>query len=181
MASSKASKRYAKALFDLAREKGQLEVYWTELAKLQALLGRSPELRTFIRNDKIAPAKRVQILGELFERQGSMDPAVFRFILFPEEKGRLGLLPEIIERFRAFYDVDQGIQRASLVSALPLTDQQLEFIRTRMATRFNKKIELVTRVDARLVGGFRLQVNDMIYDSSVDTKLKELHRRLVTA
>lgn len=179
MANPKAARRYAKAVFDLARDEGRLDAVRQDFAALNQLLAASPELRDFLRNRLIAAARRVQILGQLFEQQ--IDRLALRFLLFLEEKRRLALLPEILTEFERLADAAAGTVAVSLISAQPLDAAQVRSICDRLRSRYGKDVRATQKLDPSLLGGFQIQVGDLINDFSIETQLQALHRKFVTA
>jgi F-type H+-transporting ATPase subunit delta len=179
MANPKAAKRYAKAVFELAREEGRTDPVREDLAALRRLLAESPELRDFLGNYMLAPARRVQLLGRLFEAH--IDRLSLRFLLFLEEKKRMALLPEILDHFAKLADAGAGVLKATITSAKPLDEAQLASIRERLRRRHGKDVQTVAQLDPTLLGGFQIQMGDAIEDYSISTQLATLHRRFVTA
>lgn len=178
MANSKAARRYAKALFLQAAEENRLDAVQADLLSTATLLEASADLRRFLGNYLVPPARRVQALGEIFERQGGAEPLLTRFLFLLEEKRRLALLPEIIGAFGEFFDQERGILRVKVTSARPMEAGQVDRIVARLKQTFGKDIRPAVSVDPRLLGGFIVQVGDLIRDLSVESQLERLQRRL---
>lgn len=181
MAQSKAARRYAKAFFDLAVETGAVDEVRTDLVELSQCLAGSPELVRFLGNFSVAPDLRIQILGDLLEKRGHAHNLLTRFVLFLEEKKRMPLLQEIIAEFESFYDRHVGILRVDVTSAIPLTAAQQTALKERLGTKFGKRIEASYGENPTLLGGFQVKVGDTVYDSSLETQLRSLNRKLATA
>ena len=181
MLHSKAARRYAKALFLLAVEQHKLDAVQADLQALAALLEASKDLRDFLGNYLIAPARRAQVLGDLFEREGRAEALLARFIFLLEEKKRMPLLREIASAFGALYDQERGIVRVELMSARPLDREQLERITERLRQQLGKDVRPTVRVNPDLLGGFIIQVGDQVRDLSVESQLRRLRRELVEA
>jgi F-type H+-transporting ATPase subunit delta len=179
MAHAKAARRYANALFDLARDEGKLDIVAADLQALGRLMAASADLSGFLENYMIPLPRRIQILGLLFE--GRLDPLTFRFLVFVDEKRRIHLLRQIIEEFKRYYDEHQGVLHVRVTTARKLSDDQAGSLAARLQKKFNKRIDMHTQLDASLLGGFRVQVGDRIHDYSIETQLQTLHQHLVNA
>lgn len=178
MPQSKAALRYAKALFMLAAEQGRLDPVQTDLLALRQLLSESPDLRSFLDNHLMDAARRAQVLGEIFERQGHAEPLLVRFLYLLESKNRMALLTDVIAAFGDLFDRERGILRVRVTSAIPLESGQVKLIVERLHAQYAKDIRPELRVDASLLGGFIVQVGDFVRDLSVETQLQRLQRQL---
>jgi F-type H+-transporting ATPase subunit delta len=174
---SRAARRYAKALFELALETGQLEAVTNDLASLQTLVAQSDELARFLGDYHLSRQSRENLLTTLFA--GRLQPLCFRFLLFLESKRRLGLMMQIGVSFRSLHDRMSGIVRGRLTSAFVLDSSDVAAISERVEARGEGRLQLDVDVDADLLGGFRLRVGDVIRDFSMAGQLRRLRWRLV--
>ena len=106
---SRAARRYARALHDIAAEASVLDAVSVELKSLQRSLAASPELRAFVDNYLLPSDARERVLTELFSQR--LHPLVWRFVRFLESKRRLGLLAEICADYLEQEEARQGIVR----------------------------------------------------------------------
>ncbi len=175
-----AAKRYSKALLLLAGEEGIADRVLDDLQAVAKLFRTSREFRTFAETSIMGSAeKRAAILDELF--RDKLHPRTLRFLHFADHKGRLGLIADIAAAFERVVDEERGILPAVITSAVPLTDEQVAALETRLGERFGKSIASTRKLDPSLIGGFRVQIGDNLYDYSIDTQLRELNRELVEA
>lgn len=179
MKRNKAARRYAKALFGLGRETDRLEVLHDDVVALQSLLRASEAFHAFAENPLIPRDRRRASLKALFENR--LDTVTLTFLLFIDEKDRLGLLPGICEAFERLYDDWNGNLKVTVVSARPLKDDQLARLCERLRARLQKNIVPVTRVAPALLGGFRVHAGDQVFDASIATQLVRLKQKLIHA
>ena len=179
MAIGKADRRYAKALFSLAGDQGHLDPVSQDLASLASLLDQSPELSSFMSHPLIPGKQRSDALGVLFD--GKAHALTLQFLQFLDDQSRLGSLRGICESFENLYHEHVGIVRVSIVSAVPMQDDQVEAIKTQLADKLGKTIEADTDVDASLIGGFRVQIEGRMIDQSISAKLNTFKRQLINA
>ena len=76
-------------------------------------------------------------------------------------------------------DAQAGIVRASVTSPAPLAEAVVELIRSRLATRFGKKIILSLAVDPELIGGLVVRVGSLAFDGSLRSQLKAMQSQLL--
>ena len=94
------------------------------------------------------------------------------------EADRIELLPEIATLFEALRNEAEGVAKATIETALPLTDAQLAEITDALSKRFGKRIEASTSVNKALIGGARIAVGDTVIDGSVRGKLEQMKHAL---
>ncbi len=178
MTRSPVARRYARALFELAQEQGQLDVVQADLAEIARHAG-SPALAPLLHPHGLTSEIRVRAWRELLHNRAHA--LTLRFVLFLADKGRAGLLVDVIRAFEDLCYEARGIQPVEIVSARALPDEQVRGIIDRMSVRLNRTLHASTRVDPSLLGGFQVRVRDTIYDFSVNHQLDKLHRSLLTA
>jgi F-type H+-transporting ATPase subunit delta len=176
--SGAAARRYARALFALAREEGRVEELRRELDALDELLARSAELRHAILRPLFPSPARRQVLRALCERLGSSD-TLRRFCSFLVDQRRVVELEAIRAAYAALADEAAGRVRARVVSASPLSDAQRERLRRALAARTGQELELDLEVDESLLGGAVASVGDLVFDGSLRTQLEQLRASLM--
>ncbi len=71
------------------------------------------------------------------------------------------------------------ISSASLVTAQPVDDRALQSIKDMLAKAYDSSVELTTKVDEGVIGGFVLTIENMQYDASVATSLRNFRKQLL--
>lgn len=174
---SRAARRYAAALHDLATSALALGAVAADVAKVRGLLEESCELRVFIRNYLIPCELRRGALDEMFNDR--VHPLVWRFMRFLESKRRLGLLEEICAEFQDLEEVRRGIVRGRLDSAFALPGETVGDMAAQAGRRMGKQVLLETKEDPGLLGGCRLQVGDTVYDFSLAARLRMVRQTMM--
>ena len=64
--------------------------------------------------------------------------------------------------------------KAEVISAIPLTHEQLRRIEIKLIGLLRKQLEITATVDPALLGGLRVVVDDMVIDCSVKHRLFEM-------
>ncbi len=171
------ARRYAKALFALAEERGRVEPWLESLLGLEQLLAGSTELRDALSNPVYAKEERRALAGELARALGlEEDPR--NLVLLLADRVRMESLLGVVDHFRALADQKMGRVRARVISAVPLADGAAREIAARLAQAARAEVILDRTVDPSILGGVIAQVGSLTYDGSVRAQLEALHRSL---
>src|SRR5687768_3741285 len=88
---------YARSLLQLANEKQQAEPVAQELRDLTKVLESNQTFSALVSDPGVSTASRRELLEKVFT--GRLSPLLMNFIRVVNEKGRLGLLPQIQEAY----------------------------------------------------------------------------------
>jgi len=169
---------YARALFDAAKETGDLAAVREELQDFVAAMRDVPELHDTLVNPQLDPrAKRAALEGLLAEG----DELVRNFLLLLAEKGRIAELEPIAEEFERLVAADEGILDVELTTAYELSDQEADEIVRQIEKTSGRRVDATRKVDPDLIGGIVMQVGSRRVDASVRGRLNRLRRELTTA
>jgi F-type H+-transporting ATPase subunit delta len=179
MISRTVSRRYAKSLMAVALERGiDPESVLGELENAAAFVAEQPRIIELYTNPKIPMSQRLGAL-ERFLAASQLQPLNQNFLRLLVRKQRIAILPGVVEEFRAMADAQAGVIRGAVTSATPLPEAVVEFIRTRLANRFGKKVILSLAVDPELIGGLVVRVGSLSYDGSLRSQLKAMQSQLL--
>jgi F-type H+-transporting ATPase subunit delta len=171
------ARRYAKALFSLAVEKGRIEPWSDSLLALGQAIEGSAELRDVLQNPAYPRETRAAVMARLTEPlRLDAEPAALLQLL--GERNRLGGLTAIVAAFRELADVELGRVRARVTSAVPLDDAAVNAIAERLSAATQKKVLVERAVDPAILGGVVAQVGSVVYDGSIRTQLEDLRSTL---
>jgi F-type H+-transporting ATPase subunit delta len=170
-----AAKRYARAVFELATEEGQVEEWARRLEAVRDVLGR-PEVASVLSNPTIAAERREEAAASLLDRQAGREVLNLARLLVGAR--RAGELDAIIEQYRLLADEAAGRVRATAITAVPLTRADADKLEATLSSRLGREVRLEARVDSGIVGGLVLQMGDRVIDASVATRLRQLRRQL---
>ena len=177
MISSGAARRYARALFALAREEGSVDAVRGEIDGLADLLSNNDELRHAILRPLHPSKERRAALDGVCQRLGVSD-TVRNFCAFLVDQRRVIEFEAIRNAFVELADAAAGVERAEVVSASPLSDAQKDRLRRALSERTGRQIELSERVDPALLGGAVARVGGLVFDGSLRTQLEQLRGSL---
>jgi F-type H+-transporting ATPase subunit delta len=162
--------RYAGALFELAREKGELAQVGDSLARLAQALDESADMRAMTVSPLIPRAQGERAILALSDDLG-LDRSTHNFLGVVARARRMGSLPAIIAAFRARAAAERGEATAQVTSAHPLSDEQVETLKQTLATKLRRSVDVQLRVDPAILGGLIVKVGSRLIDSSIKSKL----------
>lgn len=173
----KVASRYAKSILDLAQEKGTLEQVKIEIEEVAKVIKSSSELKAVLANPIVKTDKKQNILKALFE--GKVSTEVSSFFDIMVRKGRGELVYATALEFIREYNELKGIVKAEVVSAQPLSEDNVQSLGNAIAQQINANVILTNKVDSSLIGGFIIKVGDKQLDESIAGKLNKLERHFI--
>lgn len=166
------ARRYARALFAIGKEKGvkDLDSYGKDLNGLMDMVSQSPELIRIFRNPIFTIEEKKAVVAKLLEKGGT-GQIVSNFCYLLADKERLAVLPDIVEYFNTLLDVEQGIVRGELVSAVKLKKAKQKTVLKELEEKSGQKLVLDFSTDAAILGGVVLKIGDRVLDASLRAQL----------
>ena len=177
--------RYARALLILtdkqAAKAGQdrlvvLDQTLAELRGVATLVRAGTRAGAYLLNPQVSPADRRNLLERGLQGKVLASVRVFADLLL--RKKRVALLEGIAHEFQAIVERAKGLERATVVSAVRLTDGERDRLHHELERFTGKKIVLESLVDASLVGGAYVRIGDRVIDRSVRSLLGSLAQQL---
>ena len=172
MRDRKAAVRFARAFFDQARDRGKIDQAARDLAAVKAICIQIPDVVRFMDHPLVPDERKKQICRE--HLGAHVQPEQLRFLDLLIDRRRVALLPDIVSHFQALVDDHQGIVRATVQSAVPLTDEEKGRLQSAVAGLFGGEPILHISVHPELIGGLTLRVRDAVLDGSVRKSLDVL-------
>ena len=168
------AKMYGGSLYDLAAEEGLETRILGELDEVQQLLKQNPDYLRLLSTPSIPKKERCGLLDEAL--RGQVHLYVLNFLKILCEKGSLRELSGCTRAYRIRYNQAHGILEATAISAVPLTAKQRAALHAKLESLTGKTIDLKTKVDAKVLGGIRLDIEGTELDGTVQNRLASLRR-----
>ena len=172
-----AAKRYARAVFELATEEGQVEEWGSRLATVRDLLS-DPKVAAVLTNPTIPVSHRMELISAA---PHVLDPEATNLARLLIESSRVKQVAGIAEEFETLADAAAGRVRATVTTAVELDHAERDKVAKQLSERLGKEVRMTVVVDKKIQGGLTLQYGDHLIDASVATKLQQLRRRLADA
>jgi F-type H+-transporting ATPase subunit delta len=170
------SRRYTKALFQLAREAGQEEKIGQEIESFLAAYTGS-QLQTVLTNPAFGMDSRKRIVIEISNKL-QLSILAIHFLSLLLERDRLTYLPSIVARYRRLLNEAKGRVEAKAVGASALEAAMLDRLREVLHRISGKEIVLQQETDPSLIGGVLVEFEGKVYDGSVRTQLDNMKQRI---
>lgn len=161
---------YAAAIFALAQEKGDLQI-WSELLEVTAQCADNTEVQAILTSPAVSDEQAVDLLADV---AGKLPADARNFLLLLAENNRLLLLPEIATLFAQMRAEAEQMMTAEVITARALTDAQKTKIAAALKKRLGKQVTLTEQVDESLLGGAIIRAGDLVIDGSALGKLNRL-------
>ena len=168
--------RYAQALFDLAEGENSLYPVYISLQEIGKIIHEREEFRAFIHNPLLSLPERTKIIQSIFENK--VPKLLYKFLLFLNAKDRLNVLSEVSESFDQLYLEKNNQMRGALETAFMLEETQKHNVQKKLGEKYKKEISLDSQVKKDLLGGFRLLVAGMLFDSSIKSQLEQFRQKV---
>ncbi|HBX66949.1 MAG: F0F1 ATP synthase subunit delta [Balneola sp.] len=169
---SKAARRYATALLELAKEQDVVESTLEDILFVKTTLEDSRDLVLFLKSPIIKPDKKVSALEEIFKSE--ISELVHRFITLIARKNRQNVLDEIVTAFVEVYNEYAGIISAEVFVATKLDDKQIAAVTEKLEEVTGKKVNVTIKVQEDLKGGMAIKIADTVIDGTVKHQLEQL-------
>lgn len=177
MSESVVAERYAKALFELGVESGQLAMLTDQLRSVAHTYADSPELRMVLEDPRVAEDQVLSLI-EALARRLALSTVAKNSLLVLVRRRRIRALPDIVSRLVSLTDERTGVLRANVTSATPLAELQAKQLTEELERLTGKRILLERNCDPSLLGGLVTRIGDHVVDASLRGRFAEIERRL---
>ena len=167
---------YGESLYELAKEENLTKLIGQQLAVLQQSFRQEPDFIRLLASPNLPKTERCQILDDSF--RGKVHGYVLNFLKILTEKGYMPYFSDCCDAYTEHYNQDNGILRVNAVSAVALTPEQADKLRTKLSRITGKEIALRTRIDPRVLGGIRLDYDGQRLDDTVSHRLDAIRNVL---
>jgi len=169
---------YSKAVFELAKSQGRLDA-WARMLDLLAAIAAQEPVRQLLDSPELTDSAKAQrlirICGDDIEDRGR---ALINLLAVNK---RLALIGELREQFDELKAQEEQVLDVEVVSAYELTGAQADMLREALQRKFQREVNMTSRVDTGLVGGALIRAGDTVIDGSVRGRLAKLVEALQRA
>lgn len=169
---------YAKALFELGREKNQLDQILTEIREFADACKTNEALGSILAGSGFNPNDRKGVLAEVLKAM-NLSGVSKRLLELLVARGRIVDLPQIVQELEAMIEESQGIRAGKVRSAVELSSEELTVLGAALAKRVGGKVRLSQVVDPSLLGGVVATVGGKTFDASLRSQLERFKNELI--
>lgn len=173
---SRAGKRYAKAIIELAQEAKLEDKVLENFKTIQSSISQHKDLRVMLSSPLIDVEKKEAVLLEIF---GKAESLVKQLIKTLAANNRVELLKHVADNYIELYNTSHHIQSATVITAVGMTKDLEEKVQNKIKEITGYTANLTNQVDESILGGFILKLKDLQFDASVSSGLARFKRQLL--
>lgn len=171
------AKRYAVALFQLAKEQNTLDQFEAELRTVKQVFSENADLQSVLKNPKLSINDKKDIVKSAF---ASFSQMVLNTLSILVDRHREEIITEVADEFIQLANEERGIADARVYSVRPLSEDEKAALSSVFAKKEGKSsLRIENIIDKGLIGGVKLRIGNRIYDGSINGKLERLERELI--
>jgi F-type H+-transporting ATPase subunit delta len=172
------ARRYADALFELARDESQLDAVAGDLRRIKNLVRENAEFKRLAGHPRLRRAELVEAMRQMAAAAG-FHTITGNFLMLTAQNRRLPYLGAMTNAFLKSLAARRGEMMAEVRVARALTEAQRERLAAQLRDlAASSKIQLAVTEDPALLGGMTVKLGSQLIDVSVRTKLARLERQL---
>lgn len=170
-------KTYGDALFELATEKGQTDIYFSECQDILQIIRDNEELLKLLTHPKIAKEEKVKVIENVFK--GRVNDDITGFLVLIVKKDRQAELTEILSYFIDRVKEYKKIGVAYVTTAVEIDEARKKSVVSKLtATTDYESFEMNYSVDKDIIGGMIIRIGDRVVDSSIRSKIESMANEL---
>ncbi len=174
---STVARRYAQAVFEIARDSKSFDAWDRDLSILNAVMV-DPVTRGYLESPRNSEVDKRALLDRALQ---DAQPEAKRLTVLLLERRRLSAISEIYEQYQSLLLKEKGIVIADVTTAIPLDAAGEKMIQQQLSELVGKNVEIRTLVDPAIIGGMVARIEDNLIDGSVSNQLRRLHERLTSS
>jgi len=172
--------RYARAIFALGVDSNSSTELAAQIGEFAGTYAGSLDLKSVLDNPLVEPEQRDKILREVASRLG-LGPLALNAVRYLASRRRLMALPDIARRLGTLSDEKEGVVRAIVTSAGPLSEGYYTRLAEELARLVGRKVVIDRHEDPSLIAGVITRIGDNTIDGSIRGRLDHLERELLSA
>jgi ATP synthase F1 delta subunit len=169
---------YARSLFEVAQEYGQLDTIRDQLAQFADALNTNRQVAIFFFSPYFSGDEKKAGLDRMLS---GAEPAFMNFLQALIERHRMPAIFRIRATFDQMWEEENRLLPVQVTSAVPLDEQTVNSIGQRIGEQTGRTIELSSEVDDGIIGGIVLRVGNVILDASIRNRLEQLRKQVAQA
>jgi F-type H+-transporting ATPase subunit delta len=169
---------YARALFEVASERGVLDTVHEQLGQFADAMSADHQVETFFTSPYLSTAEKKEGLVRMIE---GADETFMNFLETLVERRRMPEIFHIRARYEELWDSERKLLPVEVTSAVGLDEETVRSIGERIGRGTGNTIQLTTVVDPDILGGMVLRVGNVVLDASIRNRLNQLRKEVAQA
>jgi F-type H+-transporting ATPase subunit delta len=169
---------YSRSLFEVAKDRGKLDVLKEQLGAFADALDRNRELAIFFFSPYFSTEEKKRGLERAVI---DADPTLVNFLELLIENHRMPVIFRTRRQYEALWDREHELLPVEVTSAVALEPAIVEELGRRIGEQTGQNVELTSNVDPDILGGIVVRVGNSILDASIKSRLNQLRREVAKA
>ena len=169
---------YSRALFEVAKEQGKLDVIKQQLEEFTDALVQNRELAIFFFSPYFSSEEKKQGLERALV---DADPAFLNFLEVLIENHRMPVIYRARTQYEALWEAENRLLPVEVTSAITLDPATVDELGRKIREQTGQNVELTSTIDPDILGGIVLRVGNSILDASIRNRLQQLRREVAKA
>jgi len=166
---------YARAVFQLAREKDDY-AGWSETLAFMAAVATDPQMQALIEGPRLTDEQKAEIfLAVVGDR---LDDAGRNLVQLMAENHRLPTLPEVLRLYEEHRREAEGTLEVEVITARKLQTKDENAIAAALKKTLGRDVTITSDIDQSLIGGAIVRAGDVVIDGSLRGRMQKLATRL---
>jgi F-type H+-transporting ATPase subunit delta len=178
MNQSKIAIRYARAVFQTSVEAGTLDKVKEDFGMLDHFIRTDEVFKYLLSSPLVSSHQKNTVFINSFGQHFS--PVSIEFLKLLSRNRRELHLDAVIRHFNELYMKYKGLLSVEVHSVSSVSEELKKKIREVVQERFHKQVQFKEFINPELIGGFIMQVEDLRYDASVSSQLKNMKDKLTS-
>ena len=158
---------------ELSVEKKCMDNIHEEIVSIKSMLDRSEDFNKIIKSPILSrDLQKVLVISIL--KKASISKLLINFFSVVCLNRRSYLIGRICDRFIEMYVSSKGILTAELSSVTELSEVDLSLVKKHIQESAGSKVNLITKLDPSMLGGYILKIGSLMLDGSIRSKLQGL-------
>ena len=172
------AKRYAAALFQVAKEQNVLSQFEAELREVKQVFSTEKALTDFLEHPKVSNASKKDLLTTSF---AGISVQILNTLFIMLDRHRVEEITPMAAEFIELANNENSTAEADVYTVRPLSEAELQAVSAAFAAKVGKRtLKLNNIADSSIIGGMKLRIGNRIFDGSVSGKLERLNRQLLS-
>lgn len=165
------------AILAQAEGAGRLSQVEDELFRFGRIVDGTGELRAALTDRRAPSAAKVKVVRSLLSERSAPETVRLAELAATHRSTRFD---HALEGYLAIAARRQEQLTATVTTAVPLSEQQLERLTTALGTLYGRAIRANAVIDPDVVGGIRVDIGDEVIDGTILRRLDEARRRMTS-
>ena len=165
------AKRYAEAVYGVAKEKDKVKEIYDMLNSLMELYINDSEFRNFMLHPLIENSEKKDFLGKIFT---DADDITMNIIDYLVNKDRIEIIRYIVSEYLKLYYLENNEVEVTGIFSKELSEEQFDLLKSKLEKKVGKKIILKIEVNKDIIGGGIVKMGDQIIDGSIKRQIENI-------